>query len=147
MKVTLLTRLRWAAAAEAAARLFKVPVAIIFDSFDPRYGVIAARETRRLKSDLLMYSPYGYEAFSAPFEHSPCKVLFQYHPHFTLEDVIPQADRITSENLGIEFTGRLESIDDGANRVRLRPDSVWQIAERRLEAWIGGSKPAIGTSW
>jgi hypothetical protein len=61
-----------------------VPAAIIFEGFNPRYGVIVAREAQRL-----------------------------------------------------------ESIDDGHNRVRLRADSTWQIAERGL----GGSKPTMGTLW
>jgi glycosyltransferase involved in cell wall biosynthesis len=128
----LVTRLRWTAAAEAAARLSKVPAATIFDTFDPRYGVIAAREARRLKSDLLMYSPYAHEAFIARFEHSLRKVLFQYHPHFALEDAILKADRNASEKLGIEFSGRLESIEEGPNSVRLSADSAWQIADQVL---------------
>jgi glycosyltransferase involved in cell wall biosynthesis len=127
----LVRRLRWTAAAEAAARLSKTPAAI-FDMFDPRYGVIAACEARRLKSDLLMYSPYAWEAFSAPFEHSPRKVLFQYHPHFAIEDAILKADRTASEKLGIEFSGRLDGIGEGNSGVRLRADSAWQIADRVL---------------
>jgi glycosyltransferase involved in cell wall biosynthesis len=129
---TLVTRLTWTAAVEAAARLSKVPAATIFDTFDPRYGVIAAREARRLKSNLLMYSPYAHEAFSAPFAHSPRKVLFQYHPHFALENAILKADRTASKKLGIEFSGRLESIDEGPGSVRLRADSAWQIADQVL---------------
>jgi glycosyltransferase involved in cell wall biosynthesis len=129
---TLVTRLRWTAAAEVAARLSKVPAPAVFDTFDPRYGAIAAREARRLKSDLLMYSPHAHEAFSALFEHSPRKVLFQYHPHHVCEDAILKADRTASEKLGIEFSGRLESIGEAPGSGRLRGDSAWKIADRIL---------------
>lgn len=77
--------LRPIAAAEAAARLFKISPERIYDMFDPTYGHAAAREARRHKSDLLMYSPYAWEAFSADYQHTPRKILFQFHPHNALE--------------------------------------------------------------
>jgi glycosyltransferase involved in cell wall biosynthesis len=128
----LVMRLRWTAMAEAAARVFKVPAASMYDAFDPHYGKAAARVARRSKSDLLMYSSYAHEAFSARFRYSPRKVLFQYHPHYALESSILESDRIVSEEVGVEFRGQLENLAHGQNGVRHRADSAWQIADHIL---------------
>lgn len=126
------TRLRLTAAAESAARMLKVPSASIYETFDPRYGQVAAREARRLKSDLLMYSSYASEAFNARYDHTPRKILFQYHPHHELEEAILELDRKASDKLGIVFSGKFESLTDRQNGSRQRGDSAWQVADHTI---------------
>jgi glycosyltransferase involved in cell wall biosynthesis len=125
-------RLRMTAAAEAAARLSKMSAARVYDIFDPRYGEIAARDARRTKSDLLMYSSYAWEAFNAPYRHTPLKILFQYHPHYALEYAILEADRQASAKLGVDFSGQLEDLVTGDRRLRHRADLTWRMADRVL---------------
>ena len=55
-------------------------------ALDPRFSRAAARRAARTRSDLLLYSPYAWEAFTAPYPHSPRRCLFQYHPHPDTED-------------------------------------------------------------
>ncbi len=125
-------RLRLIAVAEAAAGIVGVPAAYVYDRFDPHYGTIAAREARRLKSDLLMYSSYAHEAFSARYSHTPRKVLFQYHPHHVLEDAILASDRAECERAGLVFSGGLENLAARHNGLRQRGDAAWRSADRIL---------------
>lgn len=122
-------RLRVTAAAESGARILRVPAASIYNTFDPLYGRAAAREARRSKSDLLMYSSYAHEAFSAQFRHTPRKVLFQFHPHYATENAILELDRKVSEKLGIFFSGQFERRANGQNQSRERGDSAWRLAD------------------
>ncbi len=59
---------------------------------DRRFGAAAAEEARRTRADLLMYSPYAWEAFTAAYHHHPRRILFQYHPHPVLESQILDED-------------------------------------------------------
>lgn len=52
---------------------------------DRKFGEAAADAAKRSRADLLMYSPYAWEAFTAAYAHHPRRVLFQYHPHPDLE--------------------------------------------------------------
>lgn len=122
--------MRMTAVCEAAARFTKIPAARIYDRFDPCYGEAAAREARRSKSDLMMYSAYAWEAFNAPYIHTPHKVLFQFHPHFELEDAILKQDRVASARDGIVFSGGLENFVAAPNTLRYRADSSWQVADQ-----------------
>jgi glycosyltransferase involved in cell wall biosynthesis len=127
----LVTQLRWTAAAEGAARILKVPPAAIYENFDRSYGKAAAREARRQKSDLLMYSSYASDAFNAQFSHTPRKVLFQYHPHLELESSILETDRRFCEKSDIVFGYKLESLDR-QNGSRERSDSAWKVADATI---------------
>jgi glycosyltransferase involved in cell wall biosynthesis len=78
---------------------------------DRRFGVAAAEEARRTRADLLMYSPYAWEAFTAGYTHHPRRVLFQYHPHPALESRILDDDARQHPGFGESFTdGQTESI-------------------------------------
>lgn len=60
---------------------------------DRRFGEVAASAARRTRANLLIYSPYAWEAFTARYAHAPRRVLFQYHPHPDLESRVLDADR------------------------------------------------------
>lgn len=122
-------RLRLIAASESAARLVKVSAAQLYGVFDPIYGRVAAREARRRKSDLLMYSSYAWEAFQASYRHTPRKLLFQFHPHHALEEAILDADRRTSAEHGICFGRQRVGLRTGGPTARQRGDAAWQLAD------------------
>jgi glycosyltransferase involved in cell wall biosynthesis len=122
-------RLRLTAVAEMLARAAGCPGAAIYEFFDPRYGKIAASEARRRRSDLFMYSPYAWSAFSARYTHTPRKVLFQFHPHHAVESAVLRVDRVASEQANIRFADGVENPRGEAPPGRLRGDDAWQLAD------------------
>jgi glycosyltransferase involved in cell wall biosynthesis len=121
-------RMHLAAAAELLARATGHSEFAVYNRFDPLYGEIAAREARRRKSNLFMYSPYAWSAFSARYAHAPRKILFQYHPHCRLESAVLKADWEASERAGTGFAGPIGNLKDGGAG-RQRGDSAWQLAD------------------
>jgi glycosyltransferase involved in cell wall biosynthesis len=83
--------------------------AATFMEFDARYSRAAARIARSERTDLFLYSPYAMPAFRERFDHDPRKVLFQFHPHATLERSILAADRERWRTEGLEFSEDLTS--------------------------------------
>ena len=66
---------------------------LIFARYDAEYSKIAAAHARKNRSNLFLYSPYAWEAFTAQYRHTPHKVLFQFHPHPDVESRILAADK------------------------------------------------------
>jgi glycosyltransferase involved in cell wall biosynthesis len=64
-----------------------------FAQLDRRFSVAAAKRCRKTRSDLYLYSPYAWDAFTAHYAHDPKKILFQFHPHPDLEHRILLQDR------------------------------------------------------
>jgi glycosyltransferase involved in cell wall biosynthesis len=54
---------------------------VTFAKLDRRFGLAVAARARTSKSHLLIYSHYAWEPFTARYQHTPRKVLFQFHPH------------------------------------------------------------------
>jgi glycosyltransferase involved in cell wall biosynthesis len=54
---------------------------VTFAKLDGQFSLAAAARSRKTRSDLLLYSPYAWEAFTARYNHTPRKVLVQFHPH------------------------------------------------------------------
>jgi len=117
------------AGAEALSRMSGAPRSRIFSKFDPMYGVEAARQAKLYKSNLFMYSPHAFEAFAADYDHFPRRILFQFHPHFALENAILAEDLRASQNQGVHFEGRWEGGAAEVNEARVRGDSAWQMAD------------------
>ena len=69
------------------------PESLIFARYDPEFSKVAAERARRSRSNLFLYSPYAWEAFTAPSRHTPHKVMFQFHPHSDLESRILSEDK------------------------------------------------------
>ena len=65
-------------------RLGYAPMAT-YDKLDRRFSWAAARRAEKTRSHLFLYSSYAWEAFTRRYSHTPRKVLFQFHPHPTLE--------------------------------------------------------------
>lgn len=63
-----------------------------FARLDQDFSRAAERRARQTGSNLLLYTPYAWEAFTASYRHTPCKALFQYHPHQDYENRLLAAD-------------------------------------------------------
>lgn len=122
-------RLRIVAAAEEISRIAGRSASQIYELFDPMYGEAAARTARRFRSDLFMYSPHAWSAFRARYKHAPHKVLFQFHPHYELENAILAADGEGSTRAGIRFAGDLENTGESGVLSRRRSDEAWKLAD------------------
>lgn len=66
---------------EHTRHYFGLSHASTYALLDKSFAHAAASQARRSKSDLLLYTPYAWEAFLARYQHDPCKILFQFHPH------------------------------------------------------------------
>lgn len=121
--------LRITAALKSGFRRIGMSPADVYERFDARYGKVAIREARRLKSDLFLYSSYAWEAFNATYAHAPRKILFQYHPHYALENEILRGDRTASQEMGICFSDTFESSALKPDGMRKRSDQAWQLAD------------------
>ena len=69
------------------------PESLVFARYDAEFSKAAANHARRNQSNLFLYSPYAWEAFTARYRHTPHKVLFQFHPHPDLESRILADDK------------------------------------------------------
>jgi glycosyltransferase involved in cell wall biosynthesis len=54
---------------------------VTFSKLDRSFALAVTDRVRKSKSDLLIYSHYAWEPFTARYQHTPKKVLFQFHPH------------------------------------------------------------------
>jgi glycosyltransferase involved in cell wall biosynthesis len=54
---------------------------VTYAKLDRHFGSAVALQARRRKCNLLIYSHYAWEAFTQRYQHTPKKVLFQFHPH------------------------------------------------------------------
>lgn len=101
----------------------------LYARFDPNYGLAAALEAQRTKSDLFMYSPYAFPAFSAKYKHDPHKILFQYHPHWHTEATIISSDVNSNRRAGLRFDKESLYSDPTTSEHRRRSDDAWQSAD------------------
>jgi glycosyltransferase involved in cell wall biosynthesis len=69
------------------------PESLIFARYDAEYSKAAATHARKNGANLFLYSPYAWEAFTAPYRHTPHKVMFQFHPHPDTESRILVEDK------------------------------------------------------
>jgi glycosyltransferase involved in cell wall biosynthesis len=69
------------------------PRSLTYANLDRQFSLAAAARARLTRSNLLLYNPYAWEAFTAKYSHSPRKILFQFHPHSDFERRILLEDR------------------------------------------------------
>jgi glycosyltransferase involved in cell wall biosynthesis len=69
------------------------PESLVFARYDAEFSKAAAAHARTNRSNLFLYSPSAWEAFTARYRHTPHKVLFQFHPHPDLESRILAEDK------------------------------------------------------
>jgi len=97
---------------------------------DEHFAHAAIAQARKTKSNLLLYTPYAWEAFLATYRHDPRKVLFEFHPHpefqsFLLTDDFnrfPFIEKSYKEHTGNNLPERMQ------RRIR----DCWKYADQIL---------------
>jgi glycosyltransferase involved in cell wall biosynthesis len=97
-----------------------------FARLDGKLSLHAARQARRRRSNLLLYHPYAWEAFTARYDHAPKKVMFQFHPHPALERRILSEDR---EKTLVHYSYEEEAGHDVSVKVKQRTWDCWRHAD------------------
>lgn len=94
---------------------------------DRRYSEAAAARARFAQANLLLYTSYAWEAFTAQYAHQPRRVLFQYHPHSTFEERLLRSDAEMFPEIAHSFARETgQSLPDAAKR---RVESCWRHAD------------------
>jgi glycosyltransferase involved in cell wall biosynthesis len=96
---------------------------LTFNKLDQNFSRAATQRAAEARTNLFLYSPYAWEAFTARYPHQPRKVLFQYHPHLSLEEQILSKDAGTFPNYA------KPSLRNGAERL---PEA---LARRERDCW------------
>ena len=103
------------------------PESLVFARYDAEFSRAAAAHARTNLSNLFLYSPYAWEAFTTRYRHTPHKVLFQFHPHPELESRILAADKkrfpFVRESYTEESGVRLDE------QLRRRNRDAWKYAD------------------
>jgi glycosyltransferase involved in cell wall biosynthesis len=121
--------LRVLAVTELAAGRVGISPSSVFRYADPLFGWAAAREAKKTRSNLFLYSSYAPVAFRSRYRHDPEKALFQYHPHHIAEDRILTADASFSTSLGIKFSKSYENIASQGDPFRIETDASWRMSD------------------
>ena len=112
---------------ERANFRFGKPGSLIFARYDAEYSKVAAAHARKNRSNLFLYSPYAWEAFTAPYLHTPHKALFQFHPHPDLESRILNEDKKRFPFVRESYTEESgERLDE---QLRQRNRDAWKHAD------------------
>src|SRR5262249_36098074 len=98
-----------------------------FAKMDRRFSLAAAARARRMRSNLFLYSPYAWEAFTESYRHTPKKILFQYHPHPDLEHRILREDSAKHQSFNHSIEGELA--DQVSAELAPRNRDCWQHAD------------------
>ncbi len=94
-----------------------------YRKLDRIFSLAAASRSAQTRSNLLLYNPYAWEAFTASLPHHPRRVLFQYHPLAAFERKILEKDDLTfprSKTVQTHF---------------MRDPKYGQLTDRRDESW------------
>lgn len=94
---------------------------------DRRYSEVAAARARATRADLLLYSPYAWEAFNARYQHTPRRVLFQFHPLPSFEERLLRGDLATFPEVTHSFVQ--ETGQGLPEALRERIESPWRQAD------------------
>ena len=95
--------------------------------YDHYYSEAAAARATETRANLLLYSPYAWEAFVAKYPHQPRRVLFQYHPHPDTERRLLAADAARFPGDG-PLDRELDARPAGEELLRRERD-CWQHAD------------------
>jgi len=101
---------------------------VTFAKLDRQFSLAAAARARRTRSNLYLYSPYAWEAFTSHYTHEPRKILFQFHPHPALERRILVEDR--AKYPFVQQTFDEEAGEFLNEEMRRRSRDCWGYADR-----------------
>ncbi len=102
----------------------------IFARLDRKLSLAAAEQARRMRSNLLLYNPYAWEAFTARYDHQPRRVLFQFHPHPDLERQVLLDDSTQHRFFKYSYEEEMGAETDEA--VKRRTRDCWRYADMIL---------------
>ena len=97
---------------------------------DQHFSQAAMSQARKTKSNLLLYTPYAWEAFLASYRHDPQKVLFEYHPHPQFESSL-----LTEDFKKFPFTEKSYTQQTGntlPEKLQRRIKDCWKYADQIL---------------
>ena len=100
-----------------------------YATLDVQYAEAAARRARESRSNLLLYTPYAWEAFTATYSHSPRRVLFQYHPHAAAERRVLREDAARFSEFDFDVDQRVETGAMLTDAQQRRVEEVWRHAD------------------
>ena len=103
------------------------PESLTIAQYDAEFSKAAAARARQTRSNLFLYSPYAWEAFTAPYRHTPHKIIFQFHPHPDLESRI-----LTEDKKRFPFVRESYTEESGARlskTLRQRNRDAWKHAD------------------
>jgi glycosyltransferase involved in cell wall biosynthesis len=91
--------------------------------YDHYFSEAAAARARTTRANLLLYSPYAWEAFVAKYPHQPRRILFQYHPH-------PETERRLLADDARQHPG-----PDDLDQARVTPPPGEALIKRERDCW------------
>ena len=101
--------------------------AATFSWLDQDFAHAAASRAQKTKSDLLLYTPYAWEAFTVPYLHNPRKILFEFHPHPEFQT------RLLTEDLKrfsfVQQSYQEETGNHLPHQLQVRIKDCWQHAD------------------
>ncbi len=100
---------------------------LTFSAMDREFSLAAASAARRLGSNLMLYHPYAFEAFTSRHGRSVRRVLFQFHPHPELERRILRED--LARHPFMEQAYRDETRGELPEPLQARERDCWQHAD------------------
>ncbi len=103
-----------------------------YAALDPVYSDAAAARARTARSHLLLYTPYAWEAFRASYDHTPRRILFQYHPHAAYERKILREDAERFDEFSFGDENQSETEVKVMHFRRRRIEDVWRHANQIL---------------
>ncbi len=95
---------------------------------DQWYARAAAGRARAVRGNLLLYSPYAWEAFTGRYRHVPRRVLFQFHPHALYEERVLREDVAAFPEVAHSFAQ--ETRQEVPKELREREQSCWRHADQ-----------------
>lgn len=98
-----------------------------FAQLDRSFSHAATARCRKTQSDLFLYSPYAWDAFTARHAHDPKKILFQFHPHPDLERRILLEDRAKYQFVQHSFEE--DAGEHLSEEMRRRNRDCWRYAD------------------
>jgi glycosyltransferase involved in cell wall biosynthesis len=102
----------------------------IFALLDQSFSKEAISRTNLSKSNLLLYTPYAWEAFLSSYKHNPRKVLFEYHPHPEFEHCLLADD--LQRFPYVEKSYKAQTRHDLPEKFQIRMKDCWKHADRIL---------------
>ncbi len=101
-----------------------------FACLDQHFSHAVISQAKKTKSDLLLYTPYAWEAFLTSYRHDPHKILFAYHPHIEFESSL-LAEDFKDFPLIAKFY-KEQTSNDLPEKLQTRIRDCWKYADQIL---------------